>query len=91
MGYVHMLGFALNHSLSGMISTLISSVLLISTSTTAQDRGGTLMFLFNDTDAIAVDWYSDVSAMTSLFCVSWRVFDFVQDMPMQFCIDEVSS
>ena len=53
-----------------MISTLISSVLLISTSTTAQDRGGTLMFLFNDTEAIAGDWYSDVSAMTSLFCVS---------------------
>ena len=70
MGYVHMLGFALNHSWSGMISTLISSVLLIVTSTTVQDHGGTLMFLFNDTEAIAGDWYSDVSAMTSLFCVS---------------------
>ena len=34
------------------------------------------MFLFKDTEAMAGDWYSDVSAMTSLFCVSWRVFDF---------------
>ena len=73
---------------TGMTSTLISSVLLMSTSTTAHDRGGTLMFLFKETEAIAVDWYSAVSAMTSLFCVSWRVFDFVQDMPMQFFIEK---
>ena len=71
-----------------MTSTLISSVLLMSTSTTAHDRGGTLMFLFKDTEALAGDWYSDVSAMTSLFCVSWRVFDFVQEMPIQFCIEK---
>ena len=70
MGYVHMLGFALNHSWSGITSTLISSMLLMSTSTTAQDRGGTLMFLFRDTEALDGDWYSVVSAMTSLFGVS---------------------
>ena len=57
-------------------------------STTAHDSGGTLMFLFKETEAMAVDWYSAVSAMTSLFCVSWRVFDFVQDMPMQFFIEK---
>ena len=50
MGYVHMLGFALNQSWSGMTSTLISSVVLMSTSTTAQDRGGTFTFFFSDTD-----------------------------------------
>ena len=71
-----------------MTSTLISSVLLMSTSTTVHDHGGTLMFLFKDTEAMAGDWYSDVSAMTSLFCVSWHVFDFVQDMPMQFFIEK---
>ena len=60
----------------------------MSTSTTAHDRGGTLMILFKETEAMAVDWYSAVSAMTSLFCVSWRVFDFVQDMPMQFFIEK---
>ena len=60
----------------------------MSTSTTAHDRGGTLMFLFKETEAMTVDWYSAVSAMTSLFCVSWRVFDFVQDMPMQFFIEK---
>ena len=58
----------------------------MSTSTTAHDHGGTLMFLFKDTEAMAVDWYSDVSAMTSLFFVSWHVFDFVQDMPMHFLL-----
>ena len=52
MGYVHMLGFALNHSWSGMSSTLIFSVVLMSTSTTAQDHGGILMFFFSDTDAL---------------------------------------
>ena len=46
------------------------------------------MFLFRDTEALDGDWYSVVSAMTSLFCVSWRVFDFVQEMPMQFCIEK---
>ena len=70
-----------------MTSTLISSVLLMSTSTTAHDRGGTLMFLFRDTEALDGDWYSVVSAMTSLFGVSWHVFHFVQEMPMQFCIE----
>ena len=60
----------------------------MSTSTTAQDRGGTLMFLLSDTEALNADWYSAVSAMTSLFCVSWRVYDFVQEMPMQFCIEK---
>ena len=60
----------------------------MSTSTTAQDRGGTLMFLFKDTEALDGDWYSVVSAMTSLFYISWRVFDFVQEMPMQFCIEK---
>ena len=64
MVYVHMLGFALNQSLSGMTLTLISSVVLMSTSTTAQDRGGTLMFFFSDTDDLDGVWYSAVSAMT---------------------------
>ena len=84
MGYLHMLGFALSQSWSGMTSTLISSVVLMSTFTTAQDRGGTFMFLFSDTDDLDGVWYSAVSAMTLLFCVSWWVFDFVHDIPMQF-------
>ena len=83
-----MLGFALNQSWSGMTSTLISSVVLMSTSTTAQDRGGTLTFFFKDTDDLDGVWYSVVSAMTSLFCVSWWVFDFVHEIPMQFWIEK---
>ena len=79
-----MLGLALNHSWSGMISTLISSVVLMSTSTTVQECGGIFMFFFSDTAALDGDWYSSVSAMTSLFCVSWWVFDLVHDIPMQF-------
>ena len=67
-----------------MTSTLIFSVVLKSTSTTAQDCGGILMFFFSDTDALDGVWYSAVSAMTSLFCVSWRVFVFVHEIPMQF-------
>ena len=54
-GYVQMLGCALNHSWSGMTSTLMFSVLLISMSTTAKDHGGTLMFLFRDTEALDGD------------------------------------
>ena len=50
MGYVHMLGFALNQSWSGMTSTLVFSVVLMSTSTTAQDRGGTLMLFFREAE-----------------------------------------
>ena len=50
MGYVHMSGFALSQSWSGMTSTLISLVVLMSTSTTVQDHGGTFMFFFSDTD-----------------------------------------
>ena len=52
MGYVHMLGFALSHNWSGVTSTLIFSVVLISTSITVQDQGGTLMFFFSDTNAL---------------------------------------
>ena len=84
MGYVHMLGFALSQSWSGMTSTLISLVVLMSTSTTVQDCGLTFMFFFSDTDDLDGVWYSAVSAMTLLFCVNWRVFDFVHDIPMQF-------
>ena len=84
MGYVHMLGFALNQSWSGVTLTLISSVVLMSMSTTAQDCGGTLMFFFSDTDDLDGVWYSAVSAMTSSFCVNWRVFAFVHEIPMQF-------
>ena len=84
MGYVHMMGLALNQSWSGMTSTLISSVVLMSTSTTVQDHGGTLMFLFSDTNDLDGVWYSAVSAITSLFCVNWWVFDFVHEIPMQF-------
>ena len=84
MGYVHLLGFALNQSWSGMISTLISSVVLMSTSTTAQDHGGIFTFFFNETDDLDGDWYSVVSAMTSLFGVNWWVFALVHDIPMQF-------
>ena len=83
MGYVHMLGFALNQSWSGMTSTLISSVVLMLTSTTVQDCGGTFMFFFSDTGDWDGVWYSVVSAITSLFCVNWWVFDFVHDIPMQ--------
>ena len=60
----------------------------MSTSTTAQDLGGILMFFFRDTDALDGVWYSAVSAMTSLFCVNWRVFAFVQEIPIQFCIEK---
>ena len=56
----------------------------MSTSTTVQDHGGTFMFFFNDTDDLDGVWYSAVSAITSLFCVNWQVFDFVHDIPMQF-------
>ena len=86
MGYVHMLGFALSQSWSGMTSTLISSVVLMPTCTTAQDHGGTFLFLFSDTDDLDGVWYSVVSAMTSLFCVNWQVFVLVHDIPMQFWI-----
>ena len=71
-----------------MTSTLIFSVVLMSTSTTAQDRGGILMFFFSDTDALDGVWYSAVSAMTSLFCVNWWVFVFVHEMPIQFWIEK---
>ena len=56
----------------------------MSTSTTVQDRGGTLMFFFSDTDALDGVWYSAVSAMTSLFCVNWRVFVLVHEIPIKF-------
>ena len=84
MGYVQILGFALSQSSCGMTSTLTSSVLLMSMSTTAHKQGGILAFLFSDTVALDVGWYSSVSAMTSLFCVNWHVFAFVQEIPMQF-------
>ena len=48
----------------------------MSMSTTAQDLGGILMFFFREMDALDGVWYSAVSAMTSLFCVNWRVFAF---------------
>ena len=84
MGYVHMLGCALNQSWSGMTSTLMFSVVLMLTSTTAQDCGGTLIFFFRETEDLDGVWYSVVSAMTLLFCVSWWVFDFVHEIPVQF-------
>ena len=84
MGYVHMLGFALNQSWSGMMSTLISSVVLMSMSTIVQDHSGTFIFFFSDTDDLDGVWYSAVSAITSLFRVNWQVFDFVHDIVMQF-------
>ena len=83
-----MLGFALSQSWSGMTSTFISSVVLMSTSTTVQDCGGTFMFLFSDTDDLDDVWYSVVSAMTSLFCVNWQVFVLVHDILMQFWIEK---
>ena len=79
MGYVHMLGFAVSQSWSGMTSTL-----LMSTSTTMQGHGGTFTFFFSDTVDLDGVWYSAVSAMTSLFCVNWWVFVLVHDIPMQF-------
>ena len=85
-------GFALSQSWARMTSTLVSSVVLMSTSTTAQDRGGTLMLLFSDTDDLESVWYSVVSAMTSLFCVSWQVLGFwVHDIPIQFLDCEIST
>ena len=81
-----MLGFALSHNWSGMTSTLTFSVVLMSTSTTAQDHGGTLTFFFSGTDALDGVWYSVVSAMTSLFCVNMREFVFVHEIPIQFWI-----
>ena len=80
MGYVQMLGFVLSQSLSGMISTLTSSVLLMSTSTTAQEHGGIFAFFLSDTVALDAGWYSSVSAITSLFHVNWHVFAFVQEI-----------
>ena len=56
----------------------------MSMSTTVHDRGGIFMFFFSDADDLDGVWYSAVSAITSLFCVSWRVLDFVHDIPMQF-------
>ena len=88
MGYVHMFRFALSYNWSWVTSTLIFSVVLMSTSTNVQDRGGTLMFFFSDTDALDGVWYSAVSAMTSLFCVNLRVFVFVHVIPMQFWIEK---
>ena len=88
MGYVHMLGFALSQSWSGMTSTLVCSVVLMSTSTTAQDHSGTFMFLFSDTDDLEGVWYSVVSAITLLFCVSWWVLALVHDIPIQFWIEK---
>ena len=81
-----MFGFALSHNWSGVTSTLIFSVVLMSTSTTVQDRGGTLMFFFNDTDALDGVWYSAVSAVTLLFCVNMREFVFVYEIPMKVWI-----
>ena len=60
----------------------------MSTSTTAQDRGGILMFFFSDLDALEGVWYSAVSAMTSLFCVNSQVFVFVHEIPIQFWIEK---
>ena len=66
---LQILGFALSQSSSGVISTLISSVVLISTSTTGHKRGGIFAFFFSKTVNLDTGWYSLVSAMTSLFCV----------------------
>ena len=88
IGYVQMLGFTLNQSWSGVISTLISSMVLMSMSTTAHKRGGIFTFFFRDTDDLDGDWYSAVSAMTSSFYVNWQVFVLVHDIPMQFWIEE---
>ena len=71
-----------------MTSTLASAVLLMSTSTTAQEQGGFFALFFSDTVALDPAWYSSVSAMTSLFCVSWHVFAFVQEMPMHFWMEK---
>ena len=60
----------------------------MSTSTTAQDRGGIFMFFFSDTDALDGVWYSAVSAMTSLFCINCQVFVFVKEIPIQFWIEK---
>ena len=83
-----MLGFALSQSLSGMISTLTSSVVLMFTSTTAQEHGGIFAFFLSDTVALDAGWYSSVSTITSLSCVSWHVFASVNEIPMQFCIEK---
>ena len=45
-----MLGCAPNQSWSRMTLTLMFSVVLMLMSTTAQDRGGTLMFFFRETE-----------------------------------------
>ena len=79
-----MLGFALNQSWSGMISILISSMVLMSISTTVHRHSGIFTFFCSDSDGLGGDWYSVVSAMTSLFCVNWQVFALVHDIPMQF-------
>ena len=60
----------------------------MSTSTTAQDLDGILMFFFRETDALEGVWYSAVSVITLLFCVNWHVFAFVQEILMQFCIEK---
>ena len=71
-----------------MTSILMCSVVLMSTSTTAHDHGGTFMFLFKDTDDLESVWYSVVSAMTLLFCVNWQVLALVHEIPIQFWIEK---
>ena len=65
IGYVQMLGFALSHSSSGMISALSLYTDLTSISTTLQALG-TLTCFFSDTVALEVGCNSFVSAMTQL-------------------------
>ena len=46
------------------------------------------MFFFSDVDALEGVSNSAVSAMALLFCVNWRVFVFVNEIPIQFWIEK---
>ena len=63
MVYVQILGWLLSQSSSGINSTLSFSSVLMSTSTTAQDLGGTLILFLSETEAQGVGWISFVSAI----------------------------
>ena len=79
MGYVHTLGFALNQSWSGMTSTLISSVVLMLMSTTAQVHGGTFMFFFGDTDDLDGVWYYNYNNNNNNILFPSRLTTFMRD------------
>ena len=82
---MYMLGFYARQYSSGMICTLSVLLVLMSTSTTAQLLGGSLVFRFRDTDAF---WcFLLVSATFSPSMVNTNELCFVQCTPAAcFCV-----